>query len=235
MNIYFTIGVVFMCIAIIITFVSSFYETESFIEKLSVKIASIIQILFIIGLLITYQSYKDTSRDQEISHQSALNEKNWSDIFKVMKDNFKDCPNFVNSLSYPWQQDFGSSVPFPIQVDYSTSTPDKFEAIQNVSIAIFQSFENVLQFYLNYDGTDLKLWINAFIIWANSDVLYSMWKKYDFMYDKYTKMFVREIFDTVRSKRPTDGSDIMGLSEEICNSSVIKEIFKSVDKEPPCH
>ena len=91
MIIYFTLGVIFMVVAVIITFISSFYETESVVERISVKIANIIQILFLVGLLISYQTYVDTSKQLVLTQQSTLAEKGWVDVYRKIQENYERC------------------------------------------------------------------------------------------------------------------------------------------------
>ena len=218
-----------MLMAITVTIVSSFYQPESFMERLAVKISNVIQILFLIGLLISYQQYIDNNKSQNLEHQITLVEKNWSEIFKLIQNNRTSCPNFVNSLSYPWQRPPG------LTNIVDSSAQDSFQAIQNLSIAIFQSMENVIIYFITYDVADnLSLWISAFVIWCNSDTLYEMWKRFGFMYDSSTASFIDKIFEEVRKQRPQNAQEALALSEKICTSNTVRQIFRAYGREPVC-
>lgn len=229
---YFTYGLIFMTIAIIITFISSFFETESIVQRISIKIGNIIQILFLAGLLLSYQTYVDTSKQTVLNQQSTLTEKEWVRIYEKIGEYYGKCPNFCNSLSYPWQSLSSSQ-----QIRYDGSTQDDYGAVLSLSILIFQSFESVITYFLYNDSSEsLNEWISSFIIWANSDLLYDMWNKNKFIYDSSTQKFADIIFATVRNSpnRPQNPKDVIQMSSQICNSNVVKEIFKEYNKIPPC-
>ena len=231
MIIYFTLGVIFMVVAVIITFISSFYETESVVERISVKIANIIQILFLVGLLISYQTYVDTSKQLVLTQQSTLAEKGWVDVYRKIQENYERCPNFCNSLGYKWQ------IPTNIHVRNGIQTSDDYGSVLSLSILIFQSIDSVISYFLYYDTTEsMKEWLNSFIIWCNYDTLYTIWNNNKFIYGKETQIFGDKIFTTIRDSktRPTNPNDIIKLSKEICKSVEIKELFKGVQKIPPC-
>ena len=236
MIIYFTLGIIFMIGAIIITFISSFYEPESMVERISKKIANIIQILFLVGLLISYQTYVDTAKQNSLGQESILTEKGWVDVYSKISDSYNKCPKFCDSLGYTWQ--IPNTFTKAIKTDKDN---DDYGTVLSLSILIFESFQSVITYFLyNYTTESLNEWLSSFIIWANSDILYEIWKNNRFIYDKSVQIFANTIFEEVRNfrdgslSRPQDSSDITTLSSHICNSDVIKNIFKDVKKVPQC-
>jgi hypothetical protein len=225
---FFAIGIGIMITAIIITFVSSFYSPSSLIDRIAVKIMNGIQVLFLFGLLISYQNYANTSKDQELTKQALLTEKNWTDVYKLIQENHLVCPNFVSSLTFNWQK--------PSNLEYDTSVnKDNYEIVLNISISIFQAFQNVVIYFLYYDSEDdLNLWIRAFIPWCNSETLFEIWNKNKFVYGPNTQKFTDLLFREVRKKRPTNQEGLIKLSADICKSQDMNEIFETVNKKPPC-
>jgi hypothetical protein len=220
------IGVGLMGVAVLFTILSAFVEKNSNIERFAGKTTSVIQILFFAGLLISYQNYVTTAKDQNINRESTLTEKNWIDVYRLIQDKHADCPNFVNSLSYDWQKPAGTVI---------DTGKDNYESVLNISISIFLAFQNVINYFLYYDTQDdLVLWISAFAIWCNSDLLYDMWQKYKFMYDDATQVFTDTIFESVRENRPKNQEDVLFVSKRVCNSLAIRTLFKTVKKKPPC-
>ena len=100
---------------------------------------------------------------------------------------------------------------------------------------IFQSFSSVLGYFLYLDtGDNLNQWLSSFIVWANSDILYEIWKKNKFIYDETSRNFIDYIFEQTRSNPPKNNNDIAVLADSICNSEMIAKLFDGVDKDPPC-
>jgi hypothetical protein len=233
MSIYFIFGIIFMILAIIITIISSFYSSESGIERVSSKISNVIQILFLAGLLLSYQSYITSSKQNILEQQSLLTEKAWVDVYQKIQDSYSKCPKFCNSLGYSWQ------IPSNVNTNPTDSSKDDYGAILSLSIYIFQSFSSVLSYFLYNDLIEetMNEWISSFIIWCNSDMLYQVWTANKFIYDKALQKFVDKIFNLVRDKSNNlnSSSNITKLSEQICHSSEIKEIFAELKKEPPCN
>ena len=128
-----------MSLAILLTLASVFVPKDSLLERFSIKIAGVVQILLFVGLLISYQSYTTTSKDRDVNRESALTEKNWIDVYTLIQDKHKDCPNFVSSLSFDWQKSKNSII---------DSGKDNYESVLNISISIFQAFQNVINYFL---------------------------------------------------------------------------------------
>ena len=221
-----------MIVSIIITFISAFYETESTVEKISIKIGNVIQILFLIGLLLSYKTYVDTSKQVVLTQQSLLTEKGWVGVYDKIHDYYKSCPNFCDSLSYSWQ------VPGYIQnkTHSSSVSTDNYGAILSLSVLIFQSFESVVNYFLYYDTSEtLNEWLCSFIIWANSKTLYDIWTTNKFIYDKSTQVFVDKIFASVKETTPRNNTDVINLAEAICKSDEVRNMFKEFNKISPCN
>ena len=236
MSNYFKLGVLFMTVAIIITIASTFYEPESIVERISVKISNIIQILFLVGLLISYQSYNNATKQNLLNQQTTLTEKAWVEVYDKIRTSYDKCPNFCNSLEYSWQ--------IPSNVDTNPSqvakNKDDYGIVLSISISIFQSFSSVFNYFLYYESEEvLNQWLSSFILWCNSDTLYDVWNKNKFIYDILIQNCVDEIFNQVRSynsgSRPKTGLEITELSNKICNSDAIRNSFSSVGKRNPCN
>lgn len=222
----FTIGIIFVSISILITIISSVLPAGNIFERFSTKIAGIIQILFVIGLFISYQTYVNNSKNSALTQQATLTEKGWVQVYDKIQANYNKAPDFCNSLTYPWQK--------PSGVDLKTGK-DEYGVVLSISILIFQSLSNVLGYFMYADsGDSMNEWISSFIVWAHSDTLYEIWNKNKFIYDELTIKFGDKIFSEVRKNQPKNNVEVVQLANEICNSDEIKEIFNSVDKKAPC-
>jgi len=222
-----------MILAIIITILSSFYSSESKIERISSKISNVIQILFLAGLLLSYQSYLTSSKHITLEQQSLLTEKAWVDVYQKIQDSYSKCPNFCNSLGYPWQ------IPEGVNKNPIDSSIDEYGAILSLSIYIFQSFSNVLSYFLYNDLVEetMNEWISSFIIWCHSSMLYQIWTNNKFIYDKTLQKFIDKIFSVVHNESSslTSSSNITKLSTQICHSQEVREIFAEMNKDSPCN
>lgn len=221
-----TIGIVFVIISIIIFIIAAFLPAGNIFERISTKIGGIIQILFVIGLFISYQTYTNNVNSSKLIQQAGLTEKGWVQVYEKIQSNYSKCPDFCNSLTYPWQK--------PSGVELKTGK-DEYGSVLSISILIFQSLSNVLGYFMYTDsGDSMNEWLSSFIVWAHSDTLYEIWNKNKFIYDELTIKFGDKIFNEVRKNEPKNNSDVVRLANEICNSEEIKEIFNNTDKNPPC-
>ena len=222
-----------MFLAIIVTFASSFFETNSTIERISVKITNILQILLFAGILISYQQYQDANKQNLLNQQSELAEKGWVQVYEEIQHYYDKCPNFCNSLSYEWQIPKTKGIHLKKTTDLNN--PDDYGAVLSLSVLIFESFQNVLGYFLYYESDEkINNWLKSFIIWANSDILYDIWKSNKFIYDKSVELFANTIFKMVRVHRPKNEEEINNLATEICASKEMKQIFEKVEKKSPC-
>ncbi len=138
------------------------------------------------------------------------------------------CPNFVGSLTFDWQKPSGLTYD-------KTEKKDNYEIVLNISISIFQAFQNVVIYFLYYDSQDdLNLWLRSFIPWCNSETLYEIWNKNKFVYGPNTQKFTDLLFNEVRKNTPKNQEELVKLSENICKSIEMKEIFVTANKIPPC-
>jgi len=225
---FFIVGVGIMIFAIVLTFISSFYPSTSLIDRVAVKVMNGIQVSFLLGLLINYQNFVNTTKDQELTKQALLTEKNWTDVYKLIQENHTTCPNFVSSLTFDWQKPAG------LKYDKSVDL-DNYEIVLNLSISIFQAFQNVVIYFLYYDSEDdLNLWLRSFIPWSNSEILYEIWNKNKFVYGPNTQKFTNILFKEVRKNKPKNQQELIKLGDKICKSNEMKEIFASANKIPPC-
>lgn len=227
-------GLVFILVAIVITLISSFYTTDSLIERISSKIYSIIQILFLLGLILTYQSYVDTSMRQTIQQQSTLAENSWLKIYNLIQTEGAKCPHFAQSLTFEWQ------IPHDFKRKYdlinASQISDNFESVQNISFNIFHSVESVINYFTSFEtGENLNLWISSFLIWFNSDILYQNWVSNHIIYDDDTQTLANAIFKYVRQNPPKDVSDIQILSTQICKSPEVQNLFTKRGLVSPCY
>jgi len=227
-GIYLKIGLIFIFVAISFTILSTFFKPNNIFEIISIKIGDIIRILFLLGLVISYQTYVNNSKNIELSQQITLTEKSWVLVYDKIQSYYSKCPEFCNSLSFSWQ--------IPANV-IAKKGEDDYGAVLSLSIYIFQSFASVLHYFLYSEGTDImNEWISSFIIWTNSDTLYDVWNKNKFIYTNTTIAFVDKIFYSVRNNRPKNENDIKKMSSDICKSDEMKEIFKSsTNKKPQCY
>jgi len=231
MNIYLKIGITLIIIAIIITIVSSFYKLDSTIDRIAIKISNVLQILLFFGIFISYKQYEDANKQTLLTQESILAEKGWVLVYEKIQEYYDKCPNFCNSLSYDWQ------IPKDVNLGKKTdlNNLDDYGAVLSLSVLIFQSFQNVLAFFLYYDTEDkIDSWLKAFIIWTNSKILYDVWNSNKFMYDITVQIFVDKIFELVRKSPPKNTEDIENISKKICTSDEIRRLFGNVQKKTPC-
>jgi hypothetical protein len=225
---FFWIGIIIMLIALMLTITSAFYPSNSTVDRVASKVIAGIQLFALLGLAINYQNFVNTSKDQELTKQALLTEKNWTDVYKLIQENHTTCPNFVSSLTFDWQKPEG------LKYDKSEEK-DNYEIVLNLSISIFQAFQNVVIYFLYYDSQDdLNLWLRSFIPWCGSETLYEIWNKNKFVYGPNTQKFTDLLFKEVRVNKPKNQEELIKLGEKICKSEEMRIIFESANKIPPC-
>lgn len=227
---YLTIGLVITLISIIIMFISTFYKENSLLDRFSIKLGDIVQALFLFGIILSYQTYTLSQKESVLTAQSNITDKSWTIVYDKIQNYYSYCPYFCNTLFFSWQKPaYMSNTELNIQ-------NDNFVYILSLSMFIFQSFVGLISYFLYYDVEDsLTEWISSFLMWANSDILYDIWKQNKILYGPLTQNFVDLLFIKVREKPPTNVTDLKNISLEICHSDTVKKIFQTANKKPLCN
>ncbi len=231
---YKSFGTIIIITAVVITLISSFVDPNSAFEKLSLKIYSVVQILFLSGLFISYQVYIDNSRNEALLRQSNLSQQTWIKIYGLIESEAHKCPRFAASLTLPWQR----PTEFQNKIRHRSLdvADDSYESIQNISFNIFQSIESVINYFLATDtGDNMSLWISSFVIWCNSPILFQIWENNKMMYDNATQTFGDIIFSEVQKNTPKNTEDIQDISKRICSNRQISKLFIERNIKLPCY
>lgn len=212
---------------LILTSIIIFSDTYPPFKTIQEKTMQLLPIILAFSFFMSLDTYFKNATTATIQQQASLAEKSWVLVHDKIQSSYDTCPNFCNSLSYAWQ--------VPKSLKLQTDKEDNYECVLSISILIFQTFSNILMYYLyNNTNDSFDEWVRALIVWANSDMLYQIWNANDFIYSDLTRVFIDEIFTATREMPPKNDDDVIKLARKICNSEKITSIFKLFDKRARC-
>ena len=219
-----TVGLTAILILAGVIVLSDAYPPFKIIQQ---KTMDLLPIILAFSFFMSIDTYFRNSTTASIQQQASLAEKSWVHVYDKIQSSYDTCPNFCNSLTYAWQ--------VPESLKLQSDKEDNYECVLSISILIFQTFSNILMYYL-YNDTDDSFdeWVRALIVWANSDMLYQIWNANDFIYSDVTRIFIDEVFTATRAMPPANQDDVVSLARQICNSDKIASLFKMFDKRLRC-
>lgn len=188
------------------------------LDRFTSKFSIIGSIFVPIGIFLTYRVF--TAQINELSRKATYDiiDRGWLNINKMLIDYYEDCPYFINSLYFDWQKKVLG------KVDNLTQDNDKWYAVNYLSIAIFQSWEDFLT-SSQIDQTGHIVWLNNFLQWSNSSVLRSNWSVLKSNYADTTQEFGDYLFYLSAMYKPKDESELNNLAKTAVESEKIRSIL----------
>ena len=180
---------------------------NSLINRFTGKFAVIGSIFVPVGIFLTYRVF--TLQLQAMSRDATYKiiDRGWLDINKKIVDYYKDCPNFMNSLYFEWQKKV-------LGKEVKSEAQDNWYTVNYMSILIFQAWEDFIT-SAEVDETGHAVWMNNFLQWANSEILYNNWTVLKTNFADTTQAFGDYLFYMVKSRPPKNESELNELANDI--------------------
>jgi hypothetical protein len=212
-----TLFIVILLLGAYIIF-SGFFQPGTFPDRISLKIGLISQILFAVGIYLTYLDYSQSNLEQRRINTIKITNV-WLGINSKIRVLYPRCPNFCNSLYFDFQRKaLGKEI----------SGEDDWTAVLDLSNSIIQTIENVLEF-TESDNSGFYSWLTVFITWGNSKILRKAFEAQKELYRVRTQLFIRAIFEFEDRYQIKNGDDLMKVAGDFCKSKELKEIIPDID------
>ena len=190
---------------------------NSLINRFTGKFAVIGSIFVPVGIFLTYRVF--TLQLQAMSRDATYKiiDRVWLDINKKIVDYYKDCPNFMNSLYFEWQKKV-------LGKEVKSEAQDNWYTVNYMSILIFQAWEDFIT-SAEVDETGHAVWMNNFLQWANSEILYNNWTVLKTNFADTTQAFGDYLFYMVKSRPPKNESELNELANDIVATEKFQDII----------
>ena len=190
---------------------------NSLINRFTGKFAVIGSIFVPVGIFLTYRVF--TLQLQAMSRDATYKiiDRGWLDINKKIVDYYKDCPNFMNSLYFEWQKKV-------LGKEVKSEAQDNWYTVNYMSILIFQAWEDFIT-SAEVDETGHAVWMNNFLQWANSEILYNNWTVLKTNFADTTQAFGDYLFYMVKSRPPKNESELNELANDIVATEKFQDII----------
>ena len=190
---------------------------NSLINRFTGKFAVIGSIFVPVGIFLTYRVF--TLQLQAMSRDATYKiiDRGWLDINKKIVDYYKDCPNFMNSLYFDWQKKI-------LGKEVKSETQDNWYTVNYMSILIFQAWEDFIT-SAEVDETGHTVWINNFLQWANSEILYNNWTVLKTNFADTTQAFGDYLFYMAKSRPPKNEYELNELAKDIVATEKFQDII----------
>lgn len=219
-------SIVFLMTGLIIY--ASYSKVGSFIDRLTSKIPTIATFIIALGIIITYQVFTVTLLSARREATYKIVDRAFTNIIKAMDDNYEKCPEFINSLFFPWQKTVFNR-PEPT----GEEKPDRWTCQLYLSTLIFQSWEDFLtdleswwdlQVTIEYNETDERSWLAIFLGWAQSKELREIFKTQQLEYNDTTVHLANLMFEYLDKYQINNAEDLDNLTGLIFNDPRYKQI-----------
>jgi hypothetical protein len=182
----------------------------SYIDRVTSKIPVISTFIIGLGIIITYQVFTVTLLSARREATYKIVDRAFTNIIKALDDNYDKCPEFINSLFYPWQK-----TTFPHAEKNQTKNGDRWTSTLYIANLIFQSWEDFLtdleswwdlEITIQYNEEDEKSWLAVFLTWAQSKELRKIFPTQQLEYNGTTVRLADLLFEYVE-KYPANNID----------------------------
>jgi hypothetical protein len=215
-----------------LTIYASYGKVGSFLDRVTGKIPMISTFIIALGIIITYQVFTVNLLTARREATYKIVDRAFTNILKAMDDYYDKCPEFINSLFYPWQKKS-----FPHAKPNQTVDSDRWTSTLYVANLIFQSWEDFLtdlntwwdlQLTLQYDAEDEKSWLAVFLIWAQSKELQNIFQTQKLEYNETTIRLAELIFEYSNKYQAENVDDVNHITDLIFDDPKYNEIKSDV-------
>lgn len=212
----------FLSVVLIILIYSMWHVTnrgeKSTISRFIAKFSIIGSIFVPIGIYLTYKVFSLQLQSMKRDATYKIIDRSWLNINKIFIDYYKHCPKFISTLYYKWQKDVLGK-----ELDHTHE--DKWEAVNYVSISIFQAWEDFIT-SSDIDETSEIIWLNKFIQWAESPVLHKNWRILKTNYAETTQKFGDYLFYITENNVVNNEKELHNLAENFVHSNIFQNILQ---------
>jgi hypothetical protein len=140
----------------------------------------------------------------------------------MIKEEYKNCPELCDSLYFDWQK---KEMNWNAKDSYEIK--DEWDSVLNISVHIFQAFEDVLT-VSELDQTGMYVWVANFIQWCHSPQLRKSWNVLKPNYAITTREFGNFLFEYIASNpAPQNITELTDLSIKLAESDEITKLLKN--------
>lgn len=226
-----TICAIVVFMTILILYASS-TKPGSYIDRLTSKIPVISTFIIGLGIIITYQVFTVTLLSARREATYKIVDRAFTNIIKALDDNYDKCPEFINSLFYPWQKNT-----FPHAPTNPAKNGDRWTSTLYVANLIFQSWEDFLTdieswwdltVTIQYNEEDEKSWLAVFLTWAQSKELQDIFPAQQLEYNDTTVRLATLLFEYAEKYPAKNVKDVDHITDLIFADPRYAEIKNDV-------
>jgi hypothetical protein len=226
-----TICGIVVSMTILIVYASS-TKPGSYIDRLTSKIPVISTFIIGLGIIITYQVFTVTLLSARREATYKIVDRAFTSIIKALDDNYEKCPEFINSLFYPWQKNA-----FPHAPAKKEKNEDKWTCTLYLASLIFQSWEDFLTdleswwdltVTIQYNEEDEKSWLAVFLTWAQSKELQDIFPTQQLEYNDTTVRLANLLFEYAQKYPAKNVEDVDHITDLIFADPRYAEIKNDV-------
>lgn len=216
---------IFILCLILITYLighSSRSPKNGFFDRFTNKLQGLGVFFIAFSIYLTYvtfnNNYKQTRR--EVTYK--IIDRAWLGINSKLNEMYDKCPNFINSLYFPWQIN-------QIKHNYNTNTNtnynnnDNWSSIYYLSLLIFQSWEDILT-SVKVDSTGQEAWLSIGLQWASFEKLYDVWNISKHYFSTNAINYGDILFKHALNNKFSNSNEVHNYSIKLKNSKEFQDI-----------
>ena len=210
--------VVFLIFLLIFIFKNLNKTEKSFSNRFMKKLSMLSSLFIPIGIYLTYKVFHLQFQSMKREATYKVIDRGWLNVNKSFVEYYNECPEFIDSLYFKWQKKI-------MGIQNDNSSGDKWYAVNYISITIFQAWEDFIT-SSDIDDTGTVVWINNFLQWANSPLLYNNWNVLKTNFSDTTQHFGNYLFYMAKTNKINNEKDLHNVAVNISNNDILKNIFE---------
>jgi len=192
---------------------------ENSLSNKFIKKFSLLSSIFIpVGIYLTYKVFNLQLLSMRREATYKIIDRGWLNINKSFVEYYNECPEFIDSLYFKWQKKVMGVE------NNNRNRNNKWYAVNYISIVIFQAWEDFIT-SSDIDDTGMVVWINNFLQWANSPILYNNWNVLRTNFADTTQQFGNYIFYMTKTNKIGNEKELHNVAVMIVNSDKFKNIL----------
>jgi hypothetical protein len=220
------IVIIGLILLLILLYYGSVVSKDSILDRYTEKLSTISGFFIGIGIYLTFMIFSVTRQNFSNELTYKIIDRGWINVNLKFVEYYDKCPNFVESLYFPWQK---------TNLQYKIDSPkidknDVWYAVNYLSIIIFQSFEDFLTANQN-DETGDYVWLCNYLQWVNSPILENRWNVLKSNYANTTIKFGDLLFNKISIVKINNTNELKNFANEIIKSSEYKYIINERNKD----
>jgi hypothetical protein len=224
------LGAFVVCIfLIILIYISCFYPPNYIISNFVSRLPIATHFFIGMGIVLTFWIFQNNYEKNINDTSFAVTERSFINIYKLMSNNYKICPDFIDSLEYTYGKNHNEELHNNIPNKYMKDDKQARSTKIYISICIFQAIEDYITSASLTHISDAE-WFCTFYSLLYSTQLQQMWEKLKINFGQKTFAYINLVIGIAKKTTFATSEEAIAFSKTFIKSKEFLDIVKMIDE-----